>query len=208
MMNVCRSLWRVSVRLMAAIGALFVLVTITPVDKWWASALSCDWNTPRGDVLIVLGGSTLDYGMVGGSTYWRGVYAVLCYREARYGQVVLSGGPESSESAALALRRFVLSQGVPEKVIRVESRSNSTRENALFTAALLRDTPGRKLLLTSEYHMFRASRAFRKAGLDVLTLPFPDVQKRATLWRGRWPAFLDLVLETVKIVYYRIRGWI
>ena len=207
-MQFSRSLWRVSVRLMAAIGALFVLVTFTPLDKWWATALSCDWNSPRGDVLIVLGGSTLDYGMVGGSTYWRGVYAVLCYREAHYGRVVLSGGPESGESPALALRQFVLSQGVPEKVIRVENRSLSTRENALFAAELLRGTPGRKLLLTSDYHMFRASRAFRRAGLDVATLPFPDVLKRITSWRGRWPAFLDLVLETVKIVYYRIRGWI
>ena len=197
-----------AVGLTAGIGALFLLVTLTPLDKWWATALSCDWNNPRGDVLIVLGGSTLDFGMVGGSTYWRGVYAVLCYREARYGQVVLSGGPASGESAAMELRRFVLGQGVPENVIRVEDRSRSTRENALFAAELLRGTPGRKLLLTSDYHMFRASRAFRKAGVHVLTLPFPDVLKRVTSWRGRWPAFLDLVLETTKIVYYWTRCWV
>ncbi len=207
-MKFCRNLWRLAVRLMAAIGALFLLVSLTPLDKWWADALSGDWNRPQGDILIVLGGSMLDNGMIGGSTYWRGVHAVLCYRQARCGQVVLSGGPASGESPALALRQFVLSQGVPEDVIRVENRSRSTRENALCTAALLRDTPGRKLLLTSEYHMFRASRAFRKAGLDIVTLPSPDVLKRITSWRGRWPAFLDLVLETTKIVYYRTRGWI
>jgi uncharacterized SAM-binding protein YcdF (DUF218 family) len=207
-MKFCLSLWRASVRLTAGIGALFLLVTLTPLDKWWATALSCDWNSPRGDVLIVLGGSTLDNGMIGGSTYWRGVYAVLCYREARYGQVVLSGGPESDESAATELRRFLLGQGVPESVIRLEDRSRSTRENALFTAELLRGTPGRKLLLTSDYHMFRASRAFRKAGVDIVTLPFPDVLKRVSSWRGRWPAFLDLVLETTKIVYYWTRGWV
>jgi hypothetical protein len=32
--------------------------------------------------------------------------------------------------------------------------------------------------------------------------------KRASTWKGRWPAFLDLISESVKIVYYYARGWI
>lgn len=195
-------------RILASVGALFLLATVTPVDYWWATALSEDWNDPPGDVLIVLGGSTLDYGMVGGSSYWRGVYAALCYRQAAYRTIVVSGGPEGGSSAAMALRQFLVGQGVPEEVIQLEDRSTSTRENALYTAELLRPTPGRKMLLTSDYHMYRAVRAFRKAGLDVVSLPFPDVRKRVNSWRGRWPAFLDLVQETAKIGYYYARGWI
>jgi uncharacterized SAM-binding protein YcdF (DUF218 family) len=84
----------------------------------------------------------------------------------------------------------------------------STHENALRVAELLARVPGRKILLTSDYHMFRAYRAFKKSGLDVLPRPFPDVRKRADGWTGRWPAFLDLILETTKIGYYRVRGWI
>ena len=64
------------------------------------------------------------------------------------------------------------------------------------------------MLLTSDYHMFRAHRAFKKAGLEVLPKPFPDARKRASEWTGRWPAFLDLVEETLKIGYYYARGWI
>ena len=200
--------WRVCVRLLACVGALFVLATATPIDFWWATALSDRWNDPPGDVLIVLGGSTIDYGLVGGSSYWRGVYAVLFYRQAHYRQVVVSGGPPGSSSSALALRQFLSAQGVPEQVIQLEDRSISTRENALRTSELLRGTPGRKLLLTSDYHMYRAIRAFHKAGLDVEALPFPDVRKRVNSWRARWPAFLDLVDETGKIAYYYARGWI
>ena len=203
-----RLLWRTATRLLAAIGALFVLATVTPVDYWWATALSENWNDPPGDVLVVLGGSTIDYGLVGGSSYWRGIYATLCYRQARYRRIVLSGGPEGDSSAARALRRFLAAQGVPDHVIEEEGRSLTTRENALNTAALLRGMPGRKLLLTSDYHMFRALRCFRKAGLDVEPLPFPDVRKRVSSWSGRWPAFLDLVAETAKIAYYYGRGWI
>ncbi len=199
---------RAAITLLAAVGALFLLATLTPVDTWWATALSCDWNSPAGDVLIVLGGSTLDYGLVGGSTYWRGVYAVLCYKQAHYRQIVVSGGPPGENSSASALRSFLIGQGVPESIIQVETASGSTRENALFTAELLKNTPGRKLLLTSDFHTYRASRAFRKAGIEVFTLPFPDVLKRKNQWRGRWPAFLDLVDETFKIGYDRARGWI
>jgi uncharacterized SAM-binding protein YcdF (DUF218 family) len=73
---------------------------------------------------------------------------------------------------------------------------------------MLRDTPERKVLLTSDYHMFRAFRAFQKAGLNVLSRPIPDARKRAARWLYRWWVFLDLSSETMKIVYYRARGWI
>jgi uncharacterized SAM-binding protein YcdF (DUF218 family) len=99
-------------------------------------------------------------------------------------------------------------QGVPEEIIHLEDASTNTRENALYTAALLKAAPGRKLLLTSDYHMFRSARAFERAGLGVATLPFPDVRKRVNSWRGRWPAFLDLAEESLKIGYYFVRGWI
>jgi uncharacterized SAM-binding protein YcdF (DUF218 family) len=203
-----RLLRRAAVSLLAAIGALFLFATFTPIDKWWAAALAGTWHDPAGDILIVLGGSNLDYGTIGGSTYWRGVYTVLCYKQCRYGRIVATGGPPGENSSALALRRFLVSQGIPSSVIQVESDSNSTRENALFTAKLLKNTPGRKLLLTSDFHMYRASRAFRKAGLEVFTVPFPDVGKRELQWLARWPAFLDLLDETAKIAYYRARGWI
>jgi uncharacterized SAM-binding protein YcdF (DUF218 family) len=98
--------------------------------------------------------------------------------------------------------------GIPADAIAIESESRNTRENAVNTARLLGHVPGRKVLLTSDFHMFRARRAFLKAGLDVSSRPFPDVIKRAQRWRGRWGCFLDLIEETAKIAYYFIRGWI
>jgi len=97
---------------------------------------------------------------------------------------------------------------VPAQAIQIETQSRSTRENALYVKALLAGVPGRKVLLTSDYHMFRAHRAFKKAGLEVVPRPYPDAGKRASGWTGRWPAFLDLVRETIKIGYYYAHGWI
>jgi len=193
--------------MLASLGLLLVLVTVTPVVYWWASVLSGPWEDPNGDVLIVLGGSLLDKGLMGQSSYWRSVYALRAWRQGSFQRIVISGGPADYSTAA-PMSDFLEAHGVPREAIQVEAQSRSTHENAVRVAELLTGVSGRKVLLTSDYHMFRAYHAFRKAGLDVLPRPFPDVRKRAAGWTGRWPAFLELVLETVKIGYYRARGWI
>ena len=199
---------RIGFRICAALGVLVLVVTFTPVDYWWATALAGRWENSPGDILIVLGGSVLDYGTIGGSSYWRGVYALQAWKQGNFQLVVVTGGGAPGKSAAEAVGDFLVSQGVPREAVRLETRSNSTHENALFTRDLLIGEPGRKVLLTSDYHMFRAKRAFEKAGIAVVPRPFPDVRKRITQFRGRWPAFLDLVVETAKISYYYARGWI
>lgn len=191
----------------AGLGLLIVFVTMTPLVSWWAGALAGPWEDPEGDVLIVLGGSLLSDGVMGPSSYWRSTYAVLAWREGSFHELVVSGGP-AGKSIAEAMRSFLECRGVPPSAIETETRSRSTHENALYVTELLARVPGRKVLLTSDYHMFRAHRAFKKAGLDVLPRPFPDARKRASEWTGRWPAFLDLVVETLKIGYYYARGWI
>ena len=76
------------------------------------------------------------------------------------------------------------------------------------TLRLLADLPGRKVLVTSDYHMYRAIRVFRKAGIEIQPWPFPDVRKRYGYWMNRWSCVQDLAVETVKIVYYYAHGWI
>src|SRR5258706_50058 len=92
--------------------------------------------------------------------------------------------------------------------IRVEPGSHSTHEHALFSKALIEAAPGRKVLLTSDYHMFRAYRVFRKAGIDVEPRPLPDAAKQIDSWQTRWSVFVNLCAETAKIGYYFVRGWI
>lgn len=204
-----KSLFRWLQGLLSALGLLVVLVSVTPLVPWWARCLSGPFDDPKGDVLIVLGSSAADYGTIGGSSYWRALYAVWAYRDSGFQQIIVSGGPDASgDATAGPIADFLTCQGVPRSKILLETRSTSTRENALFTAEMLRDVPGRKVLLTSDYHMYRALRAFRKAGVSIEPRPYPDVLKRSTSWIGRWPAFLDLLTETVKITYYRLHGWI
>jgi uncharacterized SAM-binding protein YcdF (DUF218 family) len=202
-----RRIAHAAVNSLAALGLLVVLVTVTPLTPWWAAQLAGAWTNPKGDTLIVLGGSILGNGMIGNNSYWRAIYGALSYREGEFREVVVSGGGDPGP-IAIQIADYLVSQGVPRDRIRLETRSRTTRENALNVKALLAGATGRKVLLTSDYHMYRAYRAFRKAGLEVEPLPFPDAGKRGSSWEGRWTAFLDLVVESAKILDYRLRGWI
>ncbi len=202
-----QALLRAAKNALATLGLLVVLVTVTPLTGWWAARLAGPWTDPKGDILIVAGGSSLGNGMIGSSSYWRAIYAAMSYRDGGFRKVVVTGGGDPTP-VAKSIAEYLVAQGVPSNAIEFETQSQTTRENAVNVAALLKDTPGRKVLLSSDYHMFRASRAFRKAGLQLETLPFPDAGKRGSSWLGRWPAFLDLLTESAKIIYYRGRGWI
>jgi len=72
----------------------------------------------------------------------------------------------------------------------------------------LRNTPGRLVLLTSDFHTFRAWHAFRKVGLDVEECSFPNHYKQIGVKSMRWGVFLNLCRETTAIGYYWVRGWI
>ena len=193
---------------LASIGLLVLTVTFTPLTSWWSRALGGGWNAPHGEVLIVLGGAAdSSDGVLAESSYLRSLYAVRVFRGGGFSTIVLSGGGTPLPVAA-SMQQFLVSQGVPAALLHTEVNSRSTRENALQLKPILDAMPGAKVLLTSDYHMFRAQRVFRKAGLKVLPRPIPDGYKRSGRWQTRWSVFLDLLSETGKIGYYFVRGWI
>jgi len=201
-----RLVGRIILRCLAAIGLLVVVLVSTPLTTWWATALAGRWDDPKGDVLIVLAGSLIDTNILGDNSYLRSINATLAWREDKFKTIIISGGNDAQTPVSTLMKDVLVSQGVPREIIVAETRSNNTRENALYTKPIADQFPGRKVLMTSDYHMFRAYRVFRKAGIDVEPRPFPDIRKRAAVWKGRIPAFFDLVSETIKIAYYWTKG--
>ncbi len=199
---------RIAIRFLASVGLLLIIVCATPLASWWATRLAGPWDDPKGDVLIVLGGSLLDPGLMGANSYWRSIYALQAWRSGGFHNIFITGGSDPQTPIANLMSAFLISQGVPAGAIHTEIRSNSTRDNAIYSKPLLDQIPGTKVLLTSDYHMYRAHRAFEKAGIHVLPRPFPDARKRGSTWIGRWPAFNDVTMETLKIIYYRWKSWI
>lgn len=195
-------------RTVGAIGALLLIATFTPLNSWWIGWLADGWDNPRGDVMVVLGGDSIDDRTLGEMSFWRCVYAVWLWREGHFREVIISGGHQAGQAAiAHPMQMYMTAHGVPAAAIRMDAAARSTRENAQNVAAML--PPGTKpVLVTSDFHMYRARRAFKKAGVDVAGSPVPDALKRNNDWRMRWAVLLGLAEETAKIAWYRWQGWI
>ena len=188
-------------RVLAAIGLLAVLITVTPIDRWWAHAYAGSMDQPKGDVLILLSAANDDQGWISYSSYWRARYALLAWENGGYKTVIISG------KASPTIRNFLVAEGIPAAAIVMDPQSTTTRENAIDTARLLQEIPGTRVLLTSDFHMYRAERLFRREGVDVIPYPAPDVMKQSEHWNGRVSGFQTMTIETAKILYYRLRGW-
>ena len=194
---------RLAVAVLAIIGGLAVVTIATPLTTFCAHRLAGQILDPSGPLLIVLTAASPVDGMLSDSSYWRSVYAVRAWRTGGFQRILLTGEQSG------VMQHFLVSEGVPADRIDVEGKARSTRESALFVAAMLHGRRGAPpVLLTSDYHMFRARKCFEKAGLPVAPHPVPDAIKRSADWSNR-PAILAVeVQEFLKIAGYRVRGWL
>jgi uncharacterized SAM-binding protein YcdF (DUF218 family) len=201
-MMTLRRAGRILYSFFAALGFLVVFVSFTPVVTWWAEAYAGPIEQPKGDVLILLSAAGDDlYGGISHSSYWRARQALYAWQTGGFKKIVICGFGDPG------ILDYLLAQGIPREVFVLEKRSTSTHENAIETARLVQSLPGRKVLLTSDFHMLRALGAFRKLGIDVTPMAVPDVLHATEHWPGRFPAFETMATESAKIAYYELHGW-
>ncbi len=195
--------FRFLTRIFAAIGLVTVLTLITPATTFLAHRLSGPILAPTAPLLIVLTGADPIDGMLSESTYWRAIYAIRAWRTGAFSHILLSGKQSN------AMKQFLVSEGVPASEVDLDEQSASTHESAIAVAALLRGKTGAPpVLMTSDYHMYRASRCFEKAGLTVAPRPIPDAIKLADDWYNRPSVLAIEIEEACKVAGYRLRGWI
>ena len=149
----------------------------------------------RSDAALVLSGDV---------DYLRLKRAAGLYREGLVRLLVLTGAGIGGDSA-LAMREFAEGRlGVPARVMVLETRSTTTRENFELAAPLLRQAGvGRVALVTSSSHMGRAVRTARRLVPDLEWVPVPvdDAGPPSRIWRTR-------LQEWVKLTWYWLRGWV
>ena len=94
---------------------------------------------------------------------------VSLYRQAAAPLLVMSGGGADGITEASVMRDLACEAGVPETALLTEMEARNTFENAAHTARLLHGIGMRRIVLvTDRAHLPRASRMFRRAGLDVV----------------------------------------
>ncbi len=175
--------------LMAASGILLLWIAAMPWTAGWLMRSLESPYPPRPaaecggaidvDAIVVLGGAVSP--QLGGDArarLHRGSdrirEAALLYHAGCAPQLLVSAGggvqAPAIRSEADAIRALLLELGVPEAATIIEDQSRSTAENARYSAALL-DKDGkapRILLVTSAWHLRRATPLFRNAGFDVV----------------------------------------
>lgn len=153
---------------------------IASLEREYKSLATADFSAPLTEKAIVIlgGGSIRDSLEYEGDTV---NYRTL--ERLRYGAkiqrltqlpVLVSGGsvfyPDSTPEAEMMSAVLEQEFGVP--VAWREDRSQTTAENAFYSALLLREQGiDCVFLVTHSWHMHRAAAVFRKAGLSVMPAP-------------------------------------
>ncbi|APR77225.1 Putative membrane protein [Minicystis rosea] len=104
-----------------------------------------------------------------GTTTHRVLTAARLWNEHRFGLVIVSGAP-----AALphCMKDLLVTMGVPADRIVTETESLNTRENARFSAEILRARGAETVVVvTSATHLRRAVREMARAGITAIPAP-------------------------------------
>jgi len=146
--------------------------------RWWeVPAIKQEAITKPYDYGILLGGMIsydVQFKRINFShSTDRLLQTIELYHLKKIKKIVISSGSGSilnqNEKEATLLKEYLVNTGIPEGDIISEAESKNTRENAINTAELLKDSLNGKncLLITSAFHMKRALGCFQKAGIAV-----------------------------------------
>ncbi len=174
-----------------AVTFVFYLLSTSIVGDALLRGLESQYTPPAepaGDVIVVLGGgATKDTPDVDGTGSLCAGPASRLLTAARLWRrlhipLLLSGGQvyEDSGPEAWIGRRVLIGLGVPAEDILMETESLNTTQNAIYTAALLREKGfSRPILVTSAFHMPRSVLCFAKQGIEVVPYPADFQANRA-----------------------------
>jgi uncharacterized SAM-binding protein YcdF (DUF218 family) len=212
---------------LAAIG--FLVFAVAPVGPAMLLALEQRFPRPqtlpaRIDGILVLGGAvdpglSLAYGeTVFNSSVARVLAGIALARRHPEAKLALVGGEGElfpvGFAEARATSRFVVDEGITAARIILEERSRSTHENAVFAKESIRPGPAETwILVTSAFHMPRATASFRAVDWPVIPYPVDFKVNPNTVWRGNFNLVEGLGTATTAckewagLAGYRLRGW-
>ena len=173
-------------RIAAAIAILtlaFYLLCTGFVAEKFLGSLEAAYEPPKnpeGDVIVMLGGGAMPdspdvdgTGALCASPANRLLTALRLSRRLGV-PILLSGGQVYADSGAEAkiAKRVLISLGVPDDMILMETNSVNTSQNAKYSAEIMKEHGfSRPIIVTSAFHMKRAMLNFQKVGIDAVPYP-------------------------------------
>lgn len=135
--------------------------------------------------------------------------SIILFRQKKAPFILFSGGSgilfQSDVSEAKTARKFLTDMGIPKESILIEDQSRNTKENAVFSARILREKKMKRIILvTSAFHMKRSLLVFEKEGLEIQIFP---TDYKSLHWSWNWDTAVPSIgaLDTSTI---SIKEWI
>lgn len=168
-----------------------LIVVILFSNSWILKSLQYQFQSPpipmsaneKYEYGIVLGGMS-KYDRVNKEAYFnnssdRFIQTALLYKKGHIKKIIVSGGQnglfkEDDFIEALFIAKNLKDLGVRETDLLIESLSKNTIENATFSKKILDNAGGtttKTVLITSAFHMPRATETFIQKGFDIRPYP-------------------------------------
>jgi uncharacterized SAM-binding protein YcdF (DUF218 family) len=175
-----------SLRTLLGVGFLVLFLSAAPIVSYALMSMLESWYPPPGslsgrfDAIVVLGGGIKDRGTLrptvelSDETRRRTWCGVELYQQQASGRLVMTGGDArvfgSGPREAPAMKEWAVRLGVPSDAVLIDDQARTTYENALGTKQVLGGANS-IVLVTSAYHLPRATALFKKQGFEVTPSP-------------------------------------
>ncbi len=217
-----------------SLGTAIVLFLLFS-NEWLATRAYALWEEPvypisriqqPYDVGVIMGGFTDAAKQPRDRVYLssavdRMMHAIRLYRLGKVKKLLPTGGSgiPGFEAALEAdmIRDVMLTCMVNPSDILVENRARNTRENAVYSAAIIHQnfTSPRILVFTSAFHCRRTKASFEKIGLPVDVFPVDfryndpsfNVEKALIPSDDAWPMWSILIHEIAGYIIYKAMAY-
>ena len=160
---------------------------------WWDGAQS---SYQPAEYAVVLGNQVYRNGQLSKRLQARVNRSAELYRQGTVKRIIVSGGiGKEGQDEALAMRDFLVQQGIPFNAIVTDSKGANTQltaQNALQWAS-----PEQPIIVVSQlYHLSRTKMAFQQAGFQQVGAAYPDYFERRDIYASvrELPAWLSYAL--------------
>ncbi len=196
--------------------AVLYFFSITPIQKLLIRPLrmatSINFADIKADAIVILGGEPA-----------RSLTGIRLFKQGSAPVIVTAGGSgellQEEQKESHRMTDFLVEFGVPKDRIISESKSKNTRENALYTKAMMDNLNIHSIaLVTSSLHMRRSVGTFSKLGYDVIPVGarlfrIPKKRKRFDPFTlvpnvGNLSLSTQVIYEYFALILYKIRNWV
>lgn len=212
----CLTLFAKKVKLKRTAGFCLLVILILGSNTWVVNGLFSAYELPQSEakghysLAIILGGGMIranqeDKNRINvGESADRFLQPALLYKAGKVDQILITGGNTSigslkidQSNETMQVKKILMALGIPEAKILVENQARNTHENAKFSKRMVDSLKihGPILLVTSAFHMRRASACFTKEGLHCIPYVVDSKKKDTDL------GVLECIVPSEKELY-------